>query len=94
MQSTLFYNYEKIFRIIKFSKALASSDFCVSMSLYGQLWWEMSRFYYVYIEISSKADKLQAKILIYRVLILRLAGMDTLVFIFYADELTIDVETG
>ena len=66
----------------------------MSTSLYGQLWWEMSRFYFVNVERSSKADKLQARNINISFTNNSLIAMDALVFIFYADELTIDVETG
>ncbi len=47
------------------AESLTSSDFCITNGVFGHSWWEYSRFYYVNIERSALADKLQPRNIFY-----------------------------
>jgi hypothetical protein len=59
LQLTLFYTYENFLEQVNLEEQLTSSDFGVSIGLLSQGYWEWSRWYYVNVESSQLADKLQ-----------------------------------
>ena len=76
------------------AKSLTSSDFGITTGLFGQNWWEYNRFYYVNIERSAIADKLQPRNINVSFTNNSRLAADLLVFIFYSDEFIINCETG
>lgn len=94
LQSTLYYNYEHFIEQINLAEQLTSSDFGVSVGLFNQLYWETFKSYYVNIERSAVADKLQPRNINISFVNNSMVPIDILVFIFYSDEFQIDCETG
>ena len=76
------------------AESLTSSDFGITTGLFGQNWWEHNRFYYVNIERSAIADKLQPRNINVSFTNNSQLAIDLLVFIFYSDEFNINCETG
>jgi hypothetical protein len=75
-------------------KFLRSSDFGVSTGLISQGYWEWSRWYFVNVERSQAADKLQPRNINISFNNNSNVPIDGLVFIFYSDDFVINVETG
>jgi len=94
LQSTLFYTYENFLEQVNLAEQLTSSDFGVSTGLISQGYWEWSRWYYVNVERSQLADKLQPRNINISFNNNSNLAIDIMVFIFYSDEFVIDVETG
>lgn len=94
LQTTLSYNYEHFLQQVNLAEQLTSADFGVSTGLISQEYWQWSKFYYVNVERSNLADKLQPRNVNITFNNNSNVAIDILVFIFYNDELTIDVETG
>ena len=94
LQSNLFTNYENFISQVNLAESLTSSDFGVSVGLLNQDWWQYSRFYYVNIERTAEADKLGPRNINISFTNGGLLNIDVMVFIFYSDELKIDVNTG
>lgn len=94
LQSTLSYNYEHFLQQVNLAEQLTSADFGVSTGLINQEFWQWSKFYYCNVERSNLADKLQPRNVNITFNNNSNVAIDILVFIFYNDELTIDVETG
>jgi hypothetical protein len=94
LQSNLFYNYENFLEQVNLVEQLTSSDFGVSTGLISQGYWEWSRWYFVNVERSNLADKLQPRNINVSFNNNSNVPIDVMIFIFYCDELVIDVETG
>jgi hypothetical protein len=94
LQSTLYYTYENFLEQVNMVEQLTSSDFGVSTGLISQGYWEWSRWYYVNVERSQVADKLQPRNVNISFNNNSNVPIDCLVFIFYSDEFVINVETG
>jgi hypothetical protein len=94
LQSNLFYNYENFLEQVNLAEQLTSSDFGVSTGLISQGYWEWSRWYFVNVERSNLADKLQPRNINVSFNNNSNVPIDVMIFIFYSDELVIDVETG
>lgn len=94
LQTTMFYTFEHFMQQVARAESLTSSDFGITTGLFGQSWWEYNRFYYVNIERSAIADKLQPRNINVSFTNNSAVAIDLLVFIFYSDELNINVETG
>jgi hypothetical protein len=94
LQTTMFYTYEHFMQQVARAESLTSSDFGITTGLFGQNWWEYNRFYYVNIERSAIADKLQPRNINLSFTNNSQLAADLLVFIFYSDEFNINVETG
>ena len=94
LQTTLSYNYEHFIQQVNLAEQLTSSDFGVATGLINQDYWQWSKFYFVNCERSNLADKLQPRNVNITFNNNSNVAIDVLVFIFYNDELTIDVETG
>ena len=94
LQTTMFYTYEHFMQQVARAESLTSSDFGITTGLFGQSWWEFNRFYYVNIERSAIADKLQPRNINVSFTNNSQVAIDLLVFIFYSDEFNINVETG
>ena len=94
LQSTLFYTYENFLEQVNLAEQLTSSDFGVSTGLISQGYWEWSRWYFVNVERSQAADKLQPRNINISFNNNSNVPIDCLVFIFYSDEFVINVETG
>jgi hypothetical protein len=94
LQSTLFYTYENFLEQVNLAEQLTSSDFGVSTGLISQGYWEWSRWYYVNVERSQATDKKQPRNVNISFNNNSSVPIDCLVFIFYSDELVINVETG
>ena len=87
--------YENLSQQVHLAEQLTSSDFGVSTGLISQAYWEASKWYFVNVERSNIADKLQPRNL--NVSFnnnSNVATDDVLILTFYSDQLTIDVETG
>ena len=71
-----------------------SSDFGVSTGLISQGYWEQSKWYFVNVERGNIADKLQPRNINVSFNNNSNVPIDVIIFTFYSDQLTIDVETG
>ena len=94
LQSTLFYTFENFIEQVNLAEQLTSADFGVSTGLINQGYWEWSRFYFVNVERSPIADKLQPRNINISFTNNSAIAIDVMVFIFYSDEFVVDVETG
>jgi hypothetical protein len=94
LQSNLFTNYENFISQVNLAESFTSSDFGVSVGLLNQSWWEYSRFYYVNIERSSSAEKLGPRNINISFTNGSLLNIDVVVFIFYSDQFTININNG
>ena len=94
LQSTLNYCFENYVEQISQAEQLTSSDFGVTCGLFNQQFWEMNKSYYVNIERSALADKLNPRNVNISFLNNSLVPIDLLTFIWYSDTLCIDIESG
>ena len=94
LQSNLFYTYENFIEQVNLAESMTSSDFGVSTGLFNQAYWEWSRWYFVNVERSQLADKLQPRNVNISFNNNGELPIDAMVFIFYSDEFVVDVETG
>jgi len=76
------------------AEEILSSDFGVSTSLISQGYWEQSKWYFVNVERGNIADKLQPRNINVSFNNNSNVPIDVIIFTFYSDQLTIDVETG
>ena len=90
----LLYGFENFIEQVNLAEQLTSADFGVSTGLINQGYWEWSRFYYVNVERSPVADKLQPRNINISFINNSAVAIDVMVFIFYSDEFVVDVETG
>ena len=79
---------------VNLAEQLTSSDFGVSTGLISQGYWEASKLYFVNVERSNIADKLQPRNINVSFTNNSNAAIDVIIFTFYSDQLVIDVETG
>jgi len=86
--------YENLSQQVHLAEQLTSSDFGVSTGLISQAYWEASKWYFVNVERSNIADKLQPRNLNVSFNNNSNVAIDVFIFTFYSDQLTIDVETG
>ena len=94
LQSTLNMTYENFLQQVNLAEQLTSSDFGVSTGLISQSYWEMSKWYFVNVERGNIADKLQPRNINVSFTNNSNVPIDVIIFTFYSDQLTIDVETG
>ena len=94
LQSTLNYNYEHFIEQVSLAEQLTSSDFGVTCGLFNQQFWEMNKMYFVNIERANDADKINPRNLNISFLNNSLVPIDVLTFIWYSDEIKIDLEAG
>jgi len=94
LNSTLSMTYENFLEQINLAEQLTSSDFGVSTGLISQGYWEQSKWYFVNVERGNIADKLQPRNINVSFSNNSNVPIDILIFTFYSDQLTIDVETG
>ncbi len=94
IRTTLFYTFEHFMQQVAQAKSLTSTDFGRTTGLFGQAWWEYNRLFYVNIERSSIADKLQPRNINLSFTNNSQVAIDTLVFMFNSDEINIKYETG
>lgn len=93
--TTLSYNYDTFLSQINNAEQLVSaSDYGLSNGLFSQTFWENSKFYYVNCERSFSADKLVPKNITVSCTNNSNVAVDLLIFVQYAEEITIDVGTG
>jgi len=95
-RSQLYSKYDlRIFlQQVNLAEQLTSSDFGVSNGLISQGYWEASKLYFVNVERSNIADKLQPRNINVSFTNNSNAPIDVIIFTFYSDQLVIDVETG
>ena len=79
---------------LNLAESLTSADFGVSVGLINQSWWEYSRYYYVNIERTAGADKLAPRNINISFTNGGLVNIDVMVFIFYSDQFSININTG
>jgi hypothetical protein len=94
LNSTLNMTYESFLEQVNLAEKLTSSDFGVSTGLISQGYWENSKWYFVNVERGNIADKLQPCNINVSFTNNSNVAIDVLIFTFYSDQLTIDVETG
>ena len=94
LNSTLNMTYENFLEQVNLAEQLTSSDFGVSTGLISQGYWEMSKWYLVNVEGGNIADKLQPRNINVSFNNNSNVAIDVIIFTFYSDQLTIDVETG
>jgi hypothetical protein len=93
--ATQFYmTYENFLQQVNLAEQLTSSDFGVSTGLISQQYWEQSKWYFVNVERGNIADKLQPRNINVSFTNNSNVNIDVIIFTFYSDQLTIDVETG
>ena len=94
LQSTLNYNYENFIEQVSLAEQLTSSDFGVTVGLFNQQFWEMSKMYFVNIERAANADKITPRNVNISFANNTNVAIDVLTFIWYSDQITIDIESG
>jgi hypothetical protein len=94
LNSTLNMTYENFLEQVNLAEQLTSSDFGVSTGLISQGYWEQSKWYFVNVERGNIADKLQPRNINVSFNNNSNVPIDVIIFTFYSDQLTIDVETG
>ena len=83
-----FYSHGSLIVIIIYS------DFGISTGLINQNYWENSKGYYVNVERGNAADKLNGRNINVSFTNNSNVPIEEMIFIFYSDEITIDVKTG
>jgi hypothetical protein len=86
--------YESFLQQISLAEQLTSSDFGMSIGLISQGYWESSKWYFVNVERGNIADKIQPRNVYVSFTNNSNVPIDVIIFTFYSDQLTIDVETG
>jgi hypothetical protein len=81
-------------RQVNLAEQLTSSDFGVSTGLISQGYLEASKWYFVNVERGNVADKLQPRNINVSFNNNSNVPIDVIIFTFYSDQLTVDVETG
>jgi hypothetical protein len=94
LQSTLNMNYENFLAQVNLAEQRTSSDFGVSTCLIHQGHWEANKWYFVNVERGNIADKIQPRNINISFNNYSNVAIDMLVFIFYSDQMVLDVETG
>jgi hypothetical protein len=94
LNSTLNMTYENFLQQVNLAEQLTSSDFGVAAGLISQGYWEASKWYFVNVERGNIADKLQPRNINVSFSNNSNVPIDVIIFTFYSDQLTIDVETG
>ena len=94
LQSTLQYGYEHFLEQVNLAEQLTSSDFGISTGLINQNYWENSKWYYVNVERGNAADKLNGRNINVSFTNNSNVPIEVMVFIFYSDEVTINVTNG
>jgi hypothetical protein len=94
LNSTINMTYENFLEQVNLAEQLTSSDFGVSTGLISQGYWEQSKWYFVNVERGNIADKLQPRNINVSFTNNSNVAIDVIIFTFYNDQLTIDVETG
>jgi hypothetical protein len=94
LNSILNMTYENFSSQVNLAEQLTSSDFGVSTGLISQGSWEASKWYFVNVERGNIADKLQPRNINVSFTNNSNVPIDVIIFTFYSDQLTIDVETG
>jgi hypothetical protein len=94
LQSTLQYGYEHFLEQVNLAEQLTSSDFGISTGLINQNYWENSKLYYVNVERGNAADKLNGRNINVSFINNSNVPIEVMIFIFYSDEIAIDVKTG
>ncbi len=92
--STLHYGYEHFWELVNWAEQLTSSDFGISTGLINQNYWENSKWYYVNVERGNTADKLNGRNINVSFTNNSNVPVEIMVFMFYSDEIAIDVKTG
>jgi hypothetical protein len=85
---------ENFLQQVNLAEQLTSSDFGVATGLISQGYWEQSKWYFVNVERGNIADKLQPRNINVSFNNNSNVNIDVIIFTFYNDQLTIDVETG
>ena len=94
LQPTLQYTYEHFLEQVNLCEQLSSSDFGISTGLINQNYWENSKWYFVNVERGNAADKLNGRNINVSFTNNPNVPIEVMVFIFYSDEIAIDVKTG
>jgi hypothetical protein len=94
LNSTENMTYENFLEQVHLAEQLRSADFGVSTGLISQGYWEQSKWYFVNVERGNIADKLQPRNINVSFTNNYNVAIDVIIFTFYSDQLTIDVETG
>jgi hypothetical protein len=94
LNSTLNTTYENFLSQVNLSEQLTSTYFGVSTGSISQGYWEASKWYFVNVERGNIGDKLQPRNINVSFTNNSNVAIDVIIFTFYSDQLTIDVETG
>ena len=86
--------YENFLEQVNLAEQLTSSDFGVSTGLISEGYWEARKWYFANVERGNIADKLQPRNINVSFSNNSNVPIDVIIFTFYSDQLTIDVETG
>ncbi len=79
---------------VNLAEQLTSSAFGISTGLINQNYWENSIWYYVNVEGGNAADKLNGCNINVSFTNSSNVPIEVMAFIFYSDEITIDIKTG
>ena len=88
------FSYEHFLEQVNLAEQLTSSDFGISNGLINQNYWENSKRHYVNVERGNAADKLNGRNINVSFTNNSDVPIEVMVFIFYSDEIAIDVKTG
>jgi len=80
--------------LLYLAEQLTSSDFGISTGIINQNYWENSKWYYVNVERGNASDKITGRNINISFSNNSNVPIEVMVFIFYSDEITIDVKTG
>ena len=94
LNCTLSMTYENFLEQVNLAEQITSSDFGVATGLISQGYWESSKWYFVNVERGNIANKLQPRNMNVSFTNNSNVAIDVIIFTFYNDQLTIDVETG
>ena len=94
LNCTLNMTYENFLEQVNLVEQLTSGDFRVSTGLISQGYWKLSKWYFVNVARGNIADKLQPRNINVSFNNNSNVAIDVIIFTFYSDQLTIDVERG
>jgi hypothetical protein len=86
--------HEHFLKQVNLAEQLTSSDFGISTGLINQNYWEHSKWYWVNVERGSAGDKLNGRNINVSVTNNSNVPIEVMIFIFYSDEIAINVTNG
>jgi hypothetical protein len=94
LQNVLNYSFENFLEQVSLAETLTSTDIGVATGLINQNFWEQNRVYWVDLARARPADRAIPRNLVVSFTNNSKVIIDVLIFTVFADEFTLDVETG